>query len=147
MLLIVLLILSLLYILFKPNYHIGRTSIDIVMGKTGIGKTTYLALLAKKYMKKNYKVYSNVYINGCYYINPKDDLGKYLIENALVIIDEAGLEFNNRDYKNFTKDLFRFFTKHRHLKTHVVLSVQLWDRLDIVIREVIHRIYVVKQCI
>lgn len=143
--LIAFIIIIILYIIIclKPNNKIGRTSIEIVMGKTGIGKTTYLALIAKKYIEKGYKVYSNVYIKGTYKFNPKTDLGKYDMNNSLIIVDEAGLEFNARDFKNFSKDLYKFFTMHRHMKTSVLLSVQFWDRLDIVIRELLHRIYVI----
>lgn len=123
-----------------------KTSIWIVMGKTGVGKTTYLALQARKYQKKGVKVYSNVDILGTYKINPKEDLGRYAMEDCLVIIDEAGLEFNSRDFKQFTKDLYKFFTLHRHSRAHVILSVQFWDRLDIVIRELVHRIFIIQPC-
>ncbi len=125
----------------------GKTKIDLVMGKTGIGKTTYLALQAKKYIKKGYKVFSNVEIAGTYKIDAKKDIGTYLIQDALLIIDEAGNEYNARDWKAFGENLFYFFTHHRHFRTHVIISVQYWDRVDITIRELIHAIYVVAPCI
>lgn len=117
--------------------------ITIVMGKPGVGKSTYLAYLARQAQRKNRSVYSNVYMKDCYQFNIKD-LGTYQIENALVIIDEAGAEFNARDFKKFTSELYRFFTIHRHFALDIILAVQFWDRLDIVIRELTQRIVVVK---
>jgi hypothetical protein len=124
-----------------------KTGIEIVMGKPGSGKSTYCALEAKKYMKKGYKVWSNVDISGTYMLNVKEDLMKYHIENGLVIIDEAGKEFNARDFKKFTMNLFEFFTLHRHYKLKIILAVQFWDRLDKVIRELVRRIYIVRPTI
>ena len=118
--------------------------IHIVMGKPGVGKSTYLAKMAQKKMKKGINVFSNVYIEGAYEITLKSDLNKYLITDGLVIIDEAGFEFNARDFKKFSTELYRFFTMHRHYNLDVVLAVQFWDRLDIVIRELVRKITVVK---
>lgn len=142
----ILMIIYLLYCLVPNKKDVGKTSIHIVMGKTGIGKTTYLALKAKDYIKKGIPVYSNVPIVGCYKIDAAD-LGKYDIRDCLLIIDEAGLSFNARDYKQFTKNLYGFFTLHRHYRIHCILSVQFWDRLDIVIRELVHRIFILQPSI
>lgn len=117
--------------------------IQIVMGKPGAGKSTYLAYKSAKAMKEGRNVYSNVFIDGAYKFNIQD-LGKYNIESALVIIDEAGFEFNARDFKKFTGDLYRFFTMHRHYDLDIILAVQFWDRLDIVIRELTQQITVIK---
>ncbi len=124
-----------------------KTGIEIIMGRPGIGKTTYLALMAKKSLKSKIPVYSNVDIAGCHILSVKEDLMKYHIEEALVIIDEAGKEFNARDFRKFTDKLYEFFTLHRHYKLRVLLAVQFWDRLDIVIRELVQKIYILQPSI
>ena len=49
------------------------------------------ALLNSKYLKRRIDVYSNVPITGAYQLDAKSDIGKYMIEDAKVIIDEAGI--------------------------------------------------------
>jgi GTPase SAR1 family protein len=41
------------------------TGIEIVMGKPGVGKSTYCAKVAKQYLDKAVPVWSNYPIKGC----------------------------------------------------------------------------------
>lgn len=104
-----------------------------------------MASLAKKGLRKKspYKhVYCNVRLNleGIYYIY-NEDLGKYDISDGLVLIDEATLEFDSRDYKNFSKRLITFFLLHRHYNLDIVLFTQQWDGVDRKIRVITDRVY------
>lgn len=117
------------------------------MGRPGSGKSTYLAIQAYKAIKKGRKVYSNVYIKGARKLDVKNDLNFFLIENALIIIDEAGFEFNSRDWKNFGPNLYRFFTMHRHYNCDIIMAVQMWDRVDLCIREVTEEIIIMRPTI
>lgn len=126
---------------------VGNSKIEVIMGKTGIGKTTYLALLARKAMKKGIAVYSNVEIAGTYMIDI-DDLGKYDIQNAVVIIDEAAIKgLNNREWKGLQKHVMNFFALHRHYRTHVIISTQSVDGIDVVVRRLAHCIYILQPCL
>ena len=101
--------------------------LNVYFGVPGSGKTTFAAYLTRwalhenalirfcrknqnfltrpilnsKYLKRRIDVYSNVPITGAYQLDAKADIGNYMIENAKVIIDEAGIEYNNRNYKAF----------------------------------------------
>lgn len=120
--------------------------ISIVMGKPGSGKSTYMAIMAQKSLEKGIPVYSTEHIVGTYKLD-LSDLNKYNIQDALIIFDESGSKFNSRNWNKFNLDLYTFFCEHRHYNLNIILGVQYWDRLDIVIRELVHNIYVCKRCI
>lgn len=104
-----------------------------------------MAKLAKGALgrKSPYKnVYCNVKLNleGIIYIE-NTDLGKYQLENGLILIDESGIAFHSRDYKNFSKNLVQFFLLHRHYNLDICLFSQGWDNVDKVIRIITDRCY------
>ena len=99
-------------------------------GAPGVGKTTYAAFLADRYIRSGIPVYSNVPIKGCYKID-RDDVGRYLIENCLILWDEVGVDFNSRNFKsNFTKDQIKFWKYHRHERAEVAIFSQGFDDMD-----------------
>lgn len=128
--------------------------VKLFFGLPGCGKTTILTkfakdALTKKRLKKKYAhVFSNVYLGrgGCFddiiYIN-HTDLGVYDIRDGLVLIDEATLAFDSRDYKNFSKAMISFFLLHRHYNVDIILFTQQWDGVDRKIRVITDRVYYV----
>ena len=110
--------------IMKPS-----NSFDIYFGVPGSGKTTFAAWLSKKRLKKKGKVFSNVPIKGAYKIC-REDIGAYDISNGLLIFDEVGVEYNNRDFKNFTDREVYFFKFHRHYHVDVALFSQDWEDMD-----------------
>lgn len=120
--------------------------IELILGVPGSGKTTYLAYLARKAMKKGIAVYSNVYIEGAYIIDSREDIGKYLIENAIIIIDEGGTEYDNRNWKKLKRTIIRYYKLHRHYNVDVYISSQDYD-IDIKIRNLVSSIVIVRKAI
>ena len=91
-------------------------------------------------------VYSNVPITGSYRLDAQNDLGVFNIEDSVVIIDEAGLEFNNRQYKSFPKNCVYFFKYFGHFRMkHVFVFSQSFEDMDVTIRRVACDYYVVKK--
>ena len=145
--------------------------LNVYFGVPGSGKTTYAAFLAKKALyeskiirlckhypnrftdwilttrlfKRSLPVWSNVPIKGTYKLNAKTDLGIYMIEDGKLIIDEAGVEFNNRDYKAFPKTAIKFFKYHRHYGISVDVFSQSFEDMDVTIRRLAQNFYVVKK--
>lgn len=102
------LILRIAAVLFYRHFFIfpieKRKVVNTVLGPPGSGKTSLMAFIALKsryYLHE--KVYSNVPIKDTLKFNWERDWGSWLIEDATIIFDEAGLELDNRDFaRNFT---------------------------------------------
>lgn len=129
-----------------PPFILDDSALDIYFGAPGSGKTTLAAYYAARALAVGIPVYSNVPIKGCYKLT-KDDIGKYLIENALVIFDEAGVEYNSRQYKtNFSSvQQIEWYKKHRHEGCQVIIFSQGFDDADKILRNLSTRLYVVRK--
>lgn len=129
--------------LIYPVLKKHSNTLDLYFGIPGSGKTTIGAYFSQKYQKKGKKVYSNVDIKGDYILSPINDLGKYEIKDALIVIDEAGLEFNNREFKNYPKNCNFFFKYHRHYNCDVIILSQDLD-VDVKIRKLATNYYLLE---
>lgn len=119
--------------------------LSIYFGVPGSGKTTFAAWLAKRDLRRGGKVWSNVPITGAYKLDPKEDIGQYMICDGRVIIDEAGIEYNNRDFKKFSEESLYFYKYHRHYELAIDVFSQGFDDMDKKIRTLAQRLYVVKK--
>lgn len=124
-------------------------SVSLYFGLPGSGKTTYASFLAVREQKRIERhksrydyVYSNFPIayNGILQLNT-NDIGQYNIHDALIIIDEATLMADSRDYKAFTYNMKSFFLLHRHFKVDIYLFTQQWDGVDKKIRVITDRCF------
>lgn len=129
---------------YVMNNRIKKCKIDLYMGVPGAGKTTWAAYLAHKAFKQHRPVFSNVYIKGAYQYD-KSDLGVNAIENALVIVDEAGLEFDNRKMTMTDNEIY-FFKFHRHYQNDISFFSQGLD-IDIKIRKLAQTVYLLEPSI
>lgn len=144
--------------------------LSVYFGIPGSGKSTFASHLAKKSMreskfrvwlrekntlftwklsdflnlKKPEFVYSNVAITGTMKLDPKEDLGTFIVRGGRVIIDEAGLEFNSREFKSFAQKNRLFFKMFRHEEVKVDVFSQSYDDMDKTIRALAHNFYIVK---
>lgn len=74
-------------------------SVNYIFGSPGAGKTTVLSKIARFYIKKNIKVYSNFPCKGCILIDD-ESIGYYNFSSSVILIDEAGVCLSNRDAFN-----------------------------------------------
>lgn len=130
----------------KRKYKIPHI-VSVYFGVPGSGKTTFAAWLVKRDLKRGGKVWSNVPITGAYQLEPKDDIGKNMICDGRVIIDEAGIEYNNRDFKEFSKNALYFYKYHRHYQLAIDVFSQSYKDMDKKIRDLAQRLYVVRKSI
>lgn len=161
------------HMLSRARHPRHPLQLNVYFGVPGSGKTTYAAYLAKQAQKESiiirlcrrlpcrftrwilngsnwkraYPVWSNVPIQGTYRLNAKTDIGVYMIQDGKMIIDEAGVEFNNRDYKSFPKAAVHFFKYHRHYGVSVDVFSQSFEDMDVTIRRLAQNFYVVRKSV
>ena len=142
--------------------------LNVYFGVPGSGKTTFAAYLTRwalhenalirfcrrhgnpltrliLNLKRRISVYSNVPITGAYRLDAKVDIGHYMIEDAKIIIDEAGIEYNNRNYKSFPQEAIYFYKYHRHYRVSVDVFSQSYEDMDVTLRRLAQNFYVVRR--
>ena len=117
-----------------------------VFGLPRSGKTTYLAKIAKKYMKKGVKVFTNFPLHGAYELD-FSDLGHYDFSDSVILIDEISLVCDSRDWKQFNSDLRYFFTNHGHYNITIYYCSQWFLDTDVKIRRMTEQLYYIKSWI
>lgn len=119
----------------------------------GVGKTTLAAKIVKDNLnltddgqeRIQKKVYSNVPIVGANIYDLKD-LGKFQIENCILIIDEAGSKVGNRNWHtNLNDDQIEFLKLHRHYNVDIYLFSQSYGDVDNKFRELTTELYMLKK--
>lgn len=117
----------------------------MVFGKKGSGKSTLIAKLSRRYVKKGYIVYSNIQLNidGVRLFNVQDIGRRVFPEESIIFIDEVGMIWDNRDYKNFRNDVRDYFKLQRHYRNTVYLFSQTFD-IDVKLRNLTDHMFMVK---
>ena len=125
--------------------------ITCFFGLPGCGKSTMLAKIARKELKKikkgksGYKrVLSNYYIDGCYKVD-YEDLQKYDLSYSLILLDEITLDVDSRNFKSFNQQLKEFFILHRHEHIDIVYCSQQYDGVDKKVRDLTHELFYMKK--
>lgn len=129
--------------------------ITLIFANPGSGKTTFLARELRKAVKtkKHKYIMTNIDVDidafapaKVIYVEDIRDILKYkFVEDTLLLIDEAGIIWNNRNYKNFTNNELRFFKLHRHCRTDLILVSQDFSDLDLSIRRLYDRLYLLER--
>lgn len=115
----------------------------MVFGKKGSGKTTFLAKTAYRYIKKGYPVYSTVYVPGAHLFDVNEIGRMSFPPKSVIFIDEVGMIWDNRNFKNFRTDVRDYFKLQRHYNHTVYLFSQTFD-IDVKLRNLTDAMYLVR---
>lgn len=119
-------------------------TLTMIFGKKGCGKTSDIAKQSLYYIKKGYKVYSNVAISGTELYDPKNIGLNTFPPNSVVFCDEVGLIWNNRDFKTFQKCVREWFKYQRQYKIKMILYSQAFD-IDKQLRDLTDNMYIMRR--
>ena len=164
--------LMFLFVLFTNKYT-NPYKLIMIFGKKGAGKSTTLTKLALQHIKKGWTVYSTELIPGTYYVRPDDigfvdlpdvnfvprspndfrGIRKLLFcisdfffphkPKTLLLIDEVGMIWDNRNYKSFKPEVRDFFKLQRHRHIKCILFSQTFD-IDKKLRDLTDEMFLIK---
>lgn len=126
----------------RTKKYLNPYKLIFVFGKKGSGKSTLLTKYALEYQARGYTVYSTEDFPGCYKIH-YEDIGVYQFPpRSCIIVDEAGMIWDNRGFKTFPPHVRDYFKLQRHYKNVVILASQTFD-VDKKIRDLADEMYLV----
>lgn len=115
----------------------------MVFGKKGSGKSTLLAKLAYRYIRKGRPVYSTVHVPGAHLFDVEKVGFMGFPPESVIFIDEVGMIWDNRNFKNFRTEVRDYFKLQRHYHHTVYLFSQTFD-IDIKLRNLTDAMYLVR---
>lgn len=131
------------FFLYASRYR-NPYKLVMIFGKKGSGKSTLMTKIAVKALKQKKRVYSSTPIPGCYLIDPTTDIGfNHIPPNSVILIDEVGTIWDNRNFKAFKPEVRDYFKYQRHYRHTVYLFSQTFD-VDIKLRNLTDNMYLVR---
>lgn len=122
--------------------YLNPYKLYMVFGKKGSGKTTLLVRLAVQHINKGWHVYSteDIAVPGIRKFDVSMIGQKSFDHNSLVLIDEVGMIWDNRNFKNFAEEVRDWFKLQRHYRCKVYLFSQSFD-IDKKLRDLTDGLY------
>lgn len=108
---------------FKNYKNNQKYHIETIFAQIGAGKSTDIAKQCLKIYRKNQytHIYANIDTNLPFVKRFNDEdlkSGKFkFLPDSIIFVDECGVIFNNRSYKDFSMDLNKYIRKSRHWKS------------------------------
>ena len=121
--------------------------ITCYFGVPGVGKNTLLTkfarkeILLKRFGLSSYDhIYSDFYIKGAEKFDYKY-FKTHKMYNSLILIEEMGLEADNRKFKTFTNAERDYFVLHRHIGNDIIYATQDYSMVDSKIRSLTQELW------
>lgn len=130
------------------------STVNIICGLPGSGKSTAVAAYThifttkRKFKKLGYRVFSNLPVHGALPYSWKDDYGVLDMSNGLILMDEAGVEVDNRQFKtNFTPARVEYLKLLRHRGNIMMIFSQTWSDMDLKLRDMAGQVWICQRSI
>lgn len=121
---------SLLAFLSYSRRFVNPYKFIFLFGKKGSGKSTYMVKLMLQHIKHGWTVYTNMFdvnIPGVRLFDVQELTTCTPPPNSVLFVDEAGLIWDNRNYKSFSGGYTEFFKLQRKYKCKVYINSQSFD--------------------
>ena len=127
---------------FATRKYLNRYKLYMVFGKKGSGKSTLMTRLALDHLGKGWRVYCTEHLNipGVRLFDVADIGKRSFDEDSLVLVDEVGMIWDNRNFKSFATEVRDWFKLQRHYKCKVYLFSQTFD-IDKKLRDLTDGLY------
>ena len=112
---------------FSTKKYLNPYKLTMIFGKKGSGKSTLMVRMAYEYLALGWTVFCTERLDGCIHINYKDIGYKQIPPHSLLLVDEVGMIWDNRNFKDFKTEVRDWFKLQRHYKVKVVLFSQTFD--------------------
>lgn len=139
---------------FKKKVFVSDSNATLIVGRRRTGKSTILAMIARRALSAGYKVYSNYPIYGAVAIPKTTYKGRVitdktffydnpLLQDSFVLLDEVSEIWNSRSYTHWTEEDSRFFNFLGKNGTHLYMVVQYYDTVDLNVKRNLDRTWYV----
>lgn len=112
---------------FSTKKYLNPYKLTMIFGKKGSGKSTLMVRMAYEYLALGWTVFCTERLDGCIHIDYKDIGYKQIPPHSLLLVDEVGMIWDNRNFKDFKTEVRDWFKLQRHYKVKVVLFSQTFD--------------------
>lgn len=117
-------------LMYCSRKYANPNKLIFIFGKKGAGKSTYMLYLMRKHLKRGWNVYTNmadVRLDGVRVMDVAALKNCAPEPHSVLFIDEAGLIWDNRNFKSFDAGYTEFFKLQRKYGCKMYVNSQAFD--------------------